>query len=227
MSEDPQDCMLCTAERMTDWLHDDEDCWIAECVVCRTPMVVWRTHGLPDPAARSPTARTSGAGGRRALRRRGLLRRPRTAAHPRPLARARTPRRRLLRPQERPLRHVRRALRECSAKEPVELRHREGRESPLRRVEEALVDQPGPRFGDSLDRAAHLVGDRARALGLSTQLGHRPKVAQLRRRSPAPSVCRRSRRRVWPRRSPAPRQPRSDRSVTGRPDPRGTVRIPG
>jgi len=49
MPEDPQDCMLCTAERMTDWLHDDEDCWIAECVVCRTPMVVWRTHGLPDP----------------------------------------------------------------------------------------------------------------------------------------------------------------------------------
>ncbi|HEX7248603.1 MAG TPA: hypothetical protein VF351_10945 [Actinomycetota bacterium] len=43
------DCMLCDAERMTDWLHEDDDCWVAECVVCRTPMVVWRTHGLPDP----------------------------------------------------------------------------------------------------------------------------------------------------------------------------------
>jgi len=43
------DCMLCDAERVTDWLHEDDDCWVAECLVCRTPMVVWRTHGLPDP----------------------------------------------------------------------------------------------------------------------------------------------------------------------------------
>jgi hypothetical protein len=42
------DCQLCTAERLTDRLHEDEDCWVAECIVCRTPMVVWRTHGLPD-----------------------------------------------------------------------------------------------------------------------------------------------------------------------------------
>ncbi len=33
---------------MTPWLHEDEDCWVAECLICRTPMVVWRTHGLPD-----------------------------------------------------------------------------------------------------------------------------------------------------------------------------------
>jgi hypothetical protein len=44
-----EDCLLCAAERVTDWLHEDEDCWVAECMVCRTPMVVWRTHGLPDP----------------------------------------------------------------------------------------------------------------------------------------------------------------------------------
>ena len=42
--------MLCSAERLTDRLHEDDDCWIADCVVCMTPMVVWRTHGLPDPA---------------------------------------------------------------------------------------------------------------------------------------------------------------------------------
>jgi hypothetical protein len=43
------DCLLCTAERVTDWFHEDDDCWVAECMVCRTPMVVWRTHGLPEP----------------------------------------------------------------------------------------------------------------------------------------------------------------------------------
>lgn len=42
------DCLLCSAERVTAWLHEDDDCWIAECLVCRTPMVVWRVHGLPD-----------------------------------------------------------------------------------------------------------------------------------------------------------------------------------
>ena len=42
------DCLLCTADHVTPWLFEDDDCWIAECVVCRTPMVVWRTHGLPD-----------------------------------------------------------------------------------------------------------------------------------------------------------------------------------
>ena len=42
-------CLLCRAERVTDWLHEDEECWVADCLVCRTPMVVWRRHGLPDP----------------------------------------------------------------------------------------------------------------------------------------------------------------------------------
>jgi hypothetical protein len=42
------DCLLCTAERVTEWFFEDEDGWVAECMVCRTPMVVWRTHGLPD-----------------------------------------------------------------------------------------------------------------------------------------------------------------------------------
>jgi hypothetical protein len=42
------DCLLCSAQRVTEWLFEDEDCWIADCMVCRTPMIVWRSHGLPD-----------------------------------------------------------------------------------------------------------------------------------------------------------------------------------
>ena len=42
------DCLLCHAERVTEWHLEDDDCWIADCVVCMTPMIVWRTHGLPD-----------------------------------------------------------------------------------------------------------------------------------------------------------------------------------
>jgi hypothetical protein len=41
-------CLLCDAERLTDWHYEDGDCWVSDCVVCMTPMVVWRTHGLPD-----------------------------------------------------------------------------------------------------------------------------------------------------------------------------------
>lgn len=45
----PQDCPLCSAERVTSWHFEDEECWIADCLVCSTPMVVWRAHGLPEP----------------------------------------------------------------------------------------------------------------------------------------------------------------------------------
>ena len=48
-SSSPEDCLLCAAERVSDWQHEDDECWVADCVVCRTPMVVWRTHGLPEP----------------------------------------------------------------------------------------------------------------------------------------------------------------------------------
>jgi hypothetical protein len=44
-----EDCLLCSAERVTDRLSEDDVCWIADCLVCMTPMIVWRTHGLPDP----------------------------------------------------------------------------------------------------------------------------------------------------------------------------------
>jgi len=46
------DCLLCRAEQVTPWYHQDDLCWIADCLVCATPMVVWRSHGLPDAATR-------------------------------------------------------------------------------------------------------------------------------------------------------------------------------
>jgi hypothetical protein len=48
VTEARQGCLLCTAERITPWLFEDEECWVAECMVCATPMIMWRTHGLPD-----------------------------------------------------------------------------------------------------------------------------------------------------------------------------------
>ena len=49
MSETAADCMLCRAERITPWFHEDEICWIAECDICEVPMVVWRSHGTSPP----------------------------------------------------------------------------------------------------------------------------------------------------------------------------------
>jgi hypothetical protein len=43
------DCPLCEAARITPWFHEDETCWIAECTICATPMVVWRGHGVDPP----------------------------------------------------------------------------------------------------------------------------------------------------------------------------------
>jgi hypothetical protein len=34
---------------MTTWYHEDDVCWIADCEVCDTPMVVWRHHGTSPP----------------------------------------------------------------------------------------------------------------------------------------------------------------------------------
>ena len=90
---------------MTPWLHEDDDCWVAECLVCRTPMVVWRSHGLPEPdleaALLDRLERIA------AERYGGMV----TGSTPsggdsRPLACARAPRGRVLRPRERPLREV-------------------------------------------------------------------------------------------------------------------------
>ena len=43
-------CDLCEAAKITRWFHEDDVCWIAECEICDTPMVVWRWHGI-DPSA--------------------------------------------------------------------------------------------------------------------------------------------------------------------------------
>ena len=43
-------CELCEAAQLTKWYFDDEVCWVADCEVCDTPMVVWRTHGVEPPA---------------------------------------------------------------------------------------------------------------------------------------------------------------------------------
>lgn len=45
------DCDLCEAARLTEWYHEDEICWIAECEICAVPMVVWRDHGIEVPEA--------------------------------------------------------------------------------------------------------------------------------------------------------------------------------
>ena len=47
-------CDLCRGAAITTRYFDDEECWIADCVICRVPMVVWRRH---DPSP-SPEVRT-------------------------------------------------------------------------------------------------------------------------------------------------------------------------
>ena len=44
------DCELCEAARFTHWYYEDELCWVADCEVCATPMVVWKQHGTQPPA---------------------------------------------------------------------------------------------------------------------------------------------------------------------------------
>lgn len=45
------DCLLCEAEQLTPWHHEDDVCWIADCFQCATPMVVWRSHGTEPSEA--------------------------------------------------------------------------------------------------------------------------------------------------------------------------------
>lgn len=51
LPEPDADCDLCEAARITPWYHECDVCWIAECEICATPMVVWRHHGVEPPAA--------------------------------------------------------------------------------------------------------------------------------------------------------------------------------
>jgi hypothetical protein len=43
-------CDLCEAARLTEWFHEDDLCWIAECEICAVPMVVWKQHDPRPPA---------------------------------------------------------------------------------------------------------------------------------------------------------------------------------
>ena len=49
--ERADNCDLCEAARITEWFHEDDICWIAECEICAVPMVVWRGHGTEPPSA--------------------------------------------------------------------------------------------------------------------------------------------------------------------------------
>ena len=42
-------CDLCEEARITEWFHEDDECWIAECEICSVPMVVWRNHDHRPP----------------------------------------------------------------------------------------------------------------------------------------------------------------------------------
>jgi hypothetical protein len=42
-------CELCEAAVLTTRHYDDDICWIADCEVCRVPMVVWRVHDATPP----------------------------------------------------------------------------------------------------------------------------------------------------------------------------------
>ncbi len=43
------DCLLCRAERVTEWHFEDDECWVGDCMVCMTPMIVLRAHALLEP----------------------------------------------------------------------------------------------------------------------------------------------------------------------------------
>lgn len=42
-------CELCEAAKLSQWFHEDDRCWVAECESCAVPMVVWRPHGTEPP----------------------------------------------------------------------------------------------------------------------------------------------------------------------------------
>ncbi len=48
------DCELCAEAKLSEWFYEDEYCWIAECIICSVPMVVWRNHDQqPSPEVKS------------------------------------------------------------------------------------------------------------------------------------------------------------------------------
>lgn len=49
-------CELCEAAVLTTRYYDDDACWIADCEVCRVPMVVWRVHDAAPPRTCAPAS---------------------------------------------------------------------------------------------------------------------------------------------------------------------------
>ena len=39
-------CELCKARRLTEWLYDDEICWMAKCTTCDIWMIVLKRHTM-------------------------------------------------------------------------------------------------------------------------------------------------------------------------------------
>jgi hypothetical protein len=42
-------CDLCDAKPITERRYEDDVCWVADCVICKVPMVVWRQHHKTPP----------------------------------------------------------------------------------------------------------------------------------------------------------------------------------
>lgn len=47
--EHDPDCELCLELKLSEWFHADDECWVAECIICSVPMVVWRRHVAAPP----------------------------------------------------------------------------------------------------------------------------------------------------------------------------------
>jgi len=39
-------CELCKRERLTQWFHEDDICWVAICKTCGVPMIVLKRHTM-------------------------------------------------------------------------------------------------------------------------------------------------------------------------------------
>ena len=83
-------CDLCEAARLSEWHHEDDVCWVADCEVCGVPMVVWKHHGpMPPDERHRAHGGAAEPGGRRPLRAGRVVGRPGDAPDPEPLPRAR------------------------------------------------------------------------------------------------------------------------------------------
>ena len=37
-------CPLCKKEKLTHWYYEGPEFWIADCITCNIPMLVWNEH---------------------------------------------------------------------------------------------------------------------------------------------------------------------------------------